>query len=116
MCVKELRVPGLRELHGVAGHTQQEHSGIEVGKAGWGEAGYFFGAMRSQPIQSGSDFRLSKMLIAVRRTKWREKRQREQLEWWQPWARGAGGLRKGNGHKTPGRAIGRNSSKGAKEK
>lgn len=80
MCVRELWVLGLREPHGVAGHTQQEQSGTKVGKAGWGEAGYFSGAVRSQPMQSGSDFRLSKMLMAARRTKWREKRQREQLE------------------------------------
>lgn len=69
MCVKELWVSGLRQPHGMAGHTQQEQSGIEAGKAAWGEAGYFSGAMRSRPIQSGSDFRLSQTLMAARRTK-----------------------------------------------
>lgn len=51
VCEKELWVPGPGESQGVAGHTQQEQSGIEAGEAGWGEAGYFSGAMRSQPIQ-----------------------------------------------------------------
>lgn len=67
-------------------------------------------ATRSHPIQSGPDLSFSKMLVAVRRMKWRESREGDQLYWWllctgRGWGL-AEGARAGDGHEPSGVRVG----------
>lgn len=57
----------------------------------WGQTGYFSRGVGGLSYPECTRFQISKMLVAMRRRKWSEGKQREQLEGYQPCAEGESG-------------------------